>query len=124
VRSSLNVRNETNKQLMTSQLYLSGRLVNDPEIGRTKKDKLLVKIILETQQSRETRPGETQTESVNLPITLFAQSAEQVKDLHKGDALTVGCRLYGTEFQPAEGAIKRGVQIIADCVFIAKERPV
>jgi hypothetical protein len=77
----------------------------------------LVKIVLETVLIRETRPGETQTESVNLPITLFALPAEQVKDLHRGDALTVGVHLYGTEFQPADGAIKRGVQLIADAVF-------
>jgi single-stranded DNA-binding protein len=101
-----------------SQLYLSGRLVSNPEVGQTKKGKPLVKLVLETSLSRETRPGETQTESVNLPITLFAQPAEQVKDLKKGDALTIGAHLYGTEFQPAEGAIKRGVQIIADVVFL------
>ena len=103
---------------MTSQLYLSGRLVNNPELGQTKKGKSLVKLVLETSLSRETRPGEVQTESVNLPITLFAQPAEQVKDLHKGDSLTIGVHLYGTEYQPPDGPIKRGVQIIADVVFL------
>ena len=68
---------------MTSQLYISGQLLNDPELSQTKKGKLLVKLVLETQQSREVRPGEIQTESVTLPITLFAHPAEQVKTLHK-----------------------------------------
>jgi single-stranded DNA-binding protein len=105
---------------MHSQLYLSGRLAGNPELAQTKKGKLFVKLVLETSLIRETRPGETQTESVSLPITLFAGPAEQVKELHKGDPLTLGAHLYGTEFQAGDGVVKRGVQIIADAVFLTK----
>jgi hypothetical protein len=102
------------KHLMHSQLYLSGRLAGNPDLSQTRKGKLLVKLVLETSLIRETRPGDVQAESVNLPITLFSLPAEQVKDLQKGDPLTIGAHLYGTEFQTADRAIKRGVQIIAD----------
>lgn len=78
----------------------------------------MVKLIMTTTLVRETRSGECQTEEVTLPVTFFAGPAEIVKNLHKGAALTVGCHLYGTEFNNNEGVIKRGVQIIADTVFI------
>jgi len=105
---------------MHSQLYLSGRLAGNPDLSQTRKGKLLVKLVLETSLIRETRPGDVQTESVNLPITLFSLPAEQVKDLQKGDPLIIGAHLYGTEFQTADRAIKRGVQIIADAVSLTK----
>jgi single-stranded DNA-binding protein len=100
-----------------SQLYLSGRLVSKPEFAETKKGKLRVKLILETALVRETRPGEYQTELVVLPVQLFSQPAEQVKDLKEGDSLTLGCHAYGTAFQPTDGPVKRGVQLVADVVF-------
>jgi hypothetical protein len=103
---------------MHSQLYLSGRLIGDPELLQTKKGKLLVKLVLEINLSREIRPGEIQTEFVSLPISLFAHPAEQVKNLKKGDVLTAGCHVSGTQYQPPDGPVKRGVQLIADVVFL------
>jgi single-stranded DNA-binding protein len=104
---------------MHCQLYLSGGLATTPELLQTKKGKLMVKLVMATALVRETRPSEYQTEEVTLPVTFFAGPAEAVKDLHKGAALTVGCHLYGTEFNN-EGVIKRGVQIIADVVFMPR----
>jgi single-stranded DNA-binding protein len=101
---------------MTSQLYLSGKLQGNPELLRTKKDRLMVKVLLETSLTRETRPGELQTESVTLPITLFSAPAEAAKDLRAGDTVVVGVHLYGTRFESDSG-IKYGCQIIADQIF-------
>jgi single-stranded DNA-binding protein len=103
---------------MHSQLYLTGRLVSNPELSETKKGRLRAKLVLETNFARETRPGEYQTEVVVLPIQLFSLPAEQVKDLKEGDVLTVGAHVYGPEFQPPDGIVKRGIQLIADAVFI------
>jgi single-stranded DNA-binding protein len=105
---------------MHSQLYLTGRLVSNPELSETKKGKLRVKLILETSLARETRPGEYQTESVVLPIQLFSLPAEQVRDLKQGDEVMIAAHVYGTEYQPPDGVIKRGVQIIADAVFTSR----
>jgi single-stranded DNA-binding protein len=91
---------------MHSQLYLCGRLIGNPELGRTKKGKLWVKVLLETQLVRETRPEEIQSESVVLPISFFSAPAESVKDLKAGDALTVGGHLYGSEFKTDFGTVK------------------
>jgi single-stranded DNA-binding protein len=101
---------------MTSQLYLTGRLFANPEIGRTKRDKVWVKVLLETELVRPDGRGGFQTENVVLPISFFSREAEAVKDLRRGDPLVVGTHLYGTEFQTPAGEIKRGVQIIADAV--------
>jgi single-stranded DNA-binding protein len=99
-----------------SQLYLSGRLVGQPELGTTKKGKLWVKLLVETELVRETQPGELQTESVTVPISFFLYPAEQVKNLVRGTAITVGVHLYGTKFA-SDGGTKHGVQLIADAVF-------
>jgi hypothetical protein len=63
---------------MTSQLYLTGRLAANPEAATTRKGKLWIKLLLETEFVREPKPGEFQTESVTIPISCFAYSAELV----------------------------------------------
>jgi single-stranded DNA-binding protein len=103
---------------MHSQLYVAGTLVADPELAQKKKQRLWVKLMLETRLVRETRPGEFQSELVILPVALFSHEAEKVKELRKGDSITLGAHLYGTEFQTSSGAIKRGIQLIADQVFL------
>jgi single-stranded DNA-binding protein len=108
---------------MHSQLYLVGRLADNPEIGETKKGRLFVKILLETESVREIRPGEFQAESCILPVSLFSQPAEAVKTLRRGDQLTIGAHLYGTEFKPDSGPAKRGIQVVADCVFLTSGSP-
>jgi hypothetical protein len=50
------------------------------------------------------------------PISCFAYSAEKVKTLARGAAITVGAHLYGTKFEGDQGT-KYGVQLIADTVF-------
>jgi single-stranded DNA-binding protein len=102
---------------MHCQLHLSARLTNDLELSETKKGRLMVRLLLETSLVRETTPGNYQTETVLLPVSLFSGPAEQVKGLHQGDTLSLGCHLYGSEFTTSEGVVKRGVQIIADAVF-------
>ena len=102
---------------MQSQLYLSGRLAADPEFSQTKKGNLIVKLLLETEFVRETTKGNFQSETVILPINFFSREAEAVRNCQRGDALTVGCHLYGTEFRTPEGIAKRSTQIVADQVL-------
>ena len=102
---------------MTSQLYLSGRLAGNPEIGATKKGRLWVKLLLETELIRaDGRAGGFQAESILLPVSFFSLEAEAVRDLKAGDSLVVGCHLYGTRFKNDAGT-KYGVQLIADTVL-------
>ena len=86
---------------MHSQIYLTGHLADNPEIGETRKGRLFVKILLEAEVVRETRPGEFQAESCILPVSCFSEPAETVKALRRGDQLTVGAHLYGTELSPS-----------------------
>ena len=102
---------------MHSQLYLSGRLAAEPELRRTQKGTLIVKLLLETEFVRETTQGNFQPEGVTLPISFFSREADAVKDCQTGDYLVVGCHLYGTEFKAPDGTVKRGVQITADQVL-------
>jgi single-stranded DNA-binding protein len=101
---------------LQSQLYLTGRLAGPPELGTTKKGKLWVKLLVETELVRQTQPGEFQTESVTVPISFFSRPAEQVKNLTSGATITVGAHLYGTKFENG-GVTKHGVQLVADAVF-------
>ena len=103
---------------MHSQLYLSGRLAANPEVFATKKNKLWVKLLLETQLVRETSAGQFQSENVTLPVSFFAREAEAVRELVRGDSLTVGAHLYGTRFE-SDSCIKYGCQIVADQVFVS-----
>jgi single-stranded DNA-binding protein len=104
---------------MTSQIYLRGRLSDNPELSQTKNGKLRVKILLSTQLLREKPPGEVQSESITLPVTFFSSPAEVVKELKRGAEITVGAHLYGTEFQDGN-TVRHGVQITADVVFVGK----
>jgi single-stranded DNA-binding protein len=101
-----------------SQLYLSGRLSANPELAQTKKGKLWIRLLLETELVRTSGQG-IQSETVVLPISLFSREAEAVKDLRSGDVLMVGCHLYGTKFEGSDGAVKHGCQIVTDEVLRA-----
>jgi single-stranded DNA-binding protein len=102
---------------MQSQLYLTGKLVAQPELLQTKNGKTLVRLLLETELVRPTVQGGFQAEAVILPVSFFSREAETVKDCHRGDSLAVGVHLYGTEFKAPNGVVKRGVQIIADQIL-------
>src|ERR1700745_1499079 len=108
---------------MHSQLYLTGKLASEPETGTTRKsNKLLVKLLLETELVRQPRPGEFQLESVLLPLSCFAWPAEVARSLHRGDSVMVGAHLYGTEFKTDDGTIRRGLSLIADSVVLIRAR--
>jgi single-stranded DNA-binding protein len=108
---------------MHCQLYLSGRLTDNPEIGETKKGRLWVKLLVEADLVRETKPGEFQSENIILPVSCFSEPAETAKALQRGDQLTIGGHLYGTEFKPEGGMVKRGIQLVADYVFLPAKKP-
>ena len=75
-------------------------------------------MLLETELIRATSQG-IQSETVILPVSLFSREAEAVKDLRRGDPLTVGVHLYGTKFEGLDGAVKHGCQVVADEVLRA-----
>jgi single-stranded DNA-binding protein len=88
-----------------------------PELGKTKKGKLMVRILLETEFVRATTPGSYQSESVTLPVSFFSREAEEVRDARPGDHLVIGAHLYGTRYEAPDGNVKFGVQIIADAIL-------
>jgi single-stranded DNA-binding protein len=102
---------------MHSQLYLSGRVAAPPELGKTKKGKLMVRILLETEFVRTITPGSYQFESVTLPVNFFSREAEQVRDGQPSDTLIIGCHLYGSKYEAPDGTVKHGIQIVAEQVL-------
>ena len=103
---------------MTSQLYLSGTVASEPLVGETRKGRLMVRVLIKTDLVRETRPAELQSEQLTLPVTFFSTPAEIAKNLRLGDPITIGAHLYGTEFHNSDGAVKHGVQLIADTLAL------
>jgi single-stranded DNA-binding protein len=101
---------------MASQVYIEGSVASDPEVGETRKGRLMVKALIRTQLVREIRPGEHQSEEVLLSVTFFSGPAEVAKNLRIGDHVTIGAHLYSSEWTSPEGVIKRGIQLIADAI--------
>ena len=102
---------------MQSQIYLSGRLVAQPELLQTKNGELMVRVLLEIELVRPAAQGGFQAEGVVLPVSFLRREAEAVRECQRRDSLVVGAHLYGTEFKAPDGTVKRGVQIIADQVL-------
>jgi single-stranded DNA-binding protein len=108
---------------MHSQLHISGRLLSNPEISTTKKGHPWVRLLLETELVKgDGRSGHT-AETLVLPLSCFGRQAETVKDLHAGNTLTAGCHLYGTKYEGQDGAVKHGIQLVADTIYIDRKPP-
>src|SRR5258708_37720718 len=103
------------------QIYIQGKLISEPEISRTKKDKLFVRLLVEVELVRQPQPGEFQTETTFIPITCFSREAETAKVLHRGDTIFCGCHVYGTAYDLPDGRVKRGLQLIADYLVIPED---
>ena len=101
---------------MLSQLYLSGRLAANPELGQTKKGYLQVKILLATELVRKDGSG-FQAENVVLPISFFGREAEAIQSLTQGDFITLGAHVYGTRFEAPDGRVSHGCRVVADQVL-------
>ena len=104
-----------------SQIHIRGKLISEPEIGRTKKDKLLVRLLVEVELVRQPLPGEFQIETTFIPVACFAREAERAQSLHRGDTIFCGCHLYGTAYDLPDGRVKRGLQLIADYLVIPED---
>jgi single-stranded DNA-binding protein len=102
--------------MIPSQLYLSGRLADNPELGQTKKGHLQVKILLATELVRKDGSG-LQVENVVIPISLFSREAEAVQSLTQGDFITIGAHLYGTKYEAPDGRVSHGCKVVADQVL-------
>jgi single-stranded DNA-binding protein len=109
--------------MIPSQIYLRGRLADNPEIATTKKGKPWVRILIETSLVRETWPTEYQSERIVLPLQCFGGEAEVAKNLRAGTELTVGCHLYGSTFTTSIGRPKHGVMLIVDRILESDTRP-
>jgi single-stranded DNA-binding protein len=104
-----------------SQIHIGGKLVSEPEVSRTKKDKLFVRLLIQTELVRQPQPGEFQAERTFVPIGCFSSEAETAKALHRGDTVFAGAHLYGTSFDLPNGQVKRGLQLIADYLITPKD---
>jgi hypothetical protein len=106
---------------MHSQLYLSGRLLGNPEINTSKKGSPWVKILLETELVKsDGRSGLTQ-ETIIVPSNCFGHPASTVKHLKAGDILTVGAHLYDSQYQ-SEAGTRYGIQLVVDEVYVSRDR--
>jgi hypothetical protein len=101
-----------------SQIYIQGKLVSEPEISRTKKDELFVRLLVEVELVRQPQPDEFRAETTFIPIACFSREAETAKGLHRGDTVFSGCHEYGTAYELSDGRVKRGLQLISDCLVI------
>jgi single-stranded DNA-binding protein len=101
---------------MTPSIFLEGRIYFKSEVKKTKNDRDWIQIILETTLARETSPGVFQNEVNFLPVKAFSFSAGQIRNLRKGDTVTIAVRLSGTRFESPEGT-KHGVQLICERVL-------
>src|SRR5260221_12536010 len=104
-----------------SQIHFGGKLVSEPEISRTKKDKLFVRLLLQVEIVRQPQPGEFQTETTFIPISYFSREAERAQSLHRGDTIFCGGHLYGTSYDLSDGRVKRGLQLTADYLVIPED---
>jgi single-stranded DNA-binding protein len=102
---------------MSPLIFLSGSLIFKPELKETRNGKPWARILLEVESTREARKGEFVTETTIMPINCFALCCAQVKDLQRGDALTISCRLTGTKFESDSGT-KYGVQLVGEKAFL------
>jgi single-stranded DNA-binding protein len=105
--------------MSSSEIYLSGQLFAEPEIGRTANNEPSVKILLLTELVRK-KSGLYKIETTVLPISCYCQSADQAAHLRHGDRLVVQWHLFGTAFRPPDGSVRRGVQIRADELILPR----
>jgi single-stranded DNA-binding protein len=99
---------------MSSEMYLSGRLFAEPEIGRTANNEPSVKILLSVELIRKKTFGLYEIDTTVLPVSCFGGPANQAQSLHQGDRLVVEGHLFGTAFRPPDGSVRRGIQFRAD----------
>jgi single-stranded DNA-binding protein len=104
-----------------SQIHIGGKLIAEPEVIRTKKNKLFVRLLVEVELVRQPQPGEFQTETTFVPVACFAREAETAKALHRGNTIFCGCQVYGTAYDLPDGRVKRGLQLIADYLVIPED---
>jgi hypothetical protein len=105
-----------------SQLYLSGRLFANPEMGTTEKGHPWIKLLLDTELVKSDGRGGLATETLIVPLSCFGPQAATVRDLRAGDTLTAGCHLYGTKYESQDG-VKHGIQLVVDVVYLDRKPP-
>jgi len=106
--------------MSSSEIYVSGRLFAEPEIGRTVNNEPSVKILILTDLIHKKGPELYQIETTVLPISCYCQLATQAARLRPGDRVVVQGHLFGTAFRPPDGSVRRGVQFRADELIIPR----
>jgi len=101
-----------------SQIHFEGQLVSEPEISRTKKNKMFGRLLVEVKFIHQHQPADFQTETTFIPIVCLSREATTAQNLHRGDTVYCGAHIYGTAFDLPDGSVKRGLQLIADCLVI------
>ena len=104
---------------MSSEIYLSGPLFAEPEIGRTANNEPSVKILLLTELVRK-KGGLYKIATTILPISCYCQSAAQAAHLRQGDHIVVQTHLFGTAFRPPGGPVRHGLQLRVDEIILPR----
>jgi single-stranded DNA-binding protein len=105
---------------MSSEIYVSGRLFAEPEIGRTTGNEPSVRLLLSVELIRKKTFGLYEIDRTVLPVSCFGEPATQAQSLHQGDRLVIQAHLFGTAFRPPDGSVRRGVQIRADELILPR----
>jgi single-stranded DNA-binding protein len=108
--------------VLTGSIVIAGKLVADPVFSETAKGKSMARLLLETELVREVGRGEFRPETHLLPVVLFSWVADQARALRNGSAITVACRLNGTQYTPTSGEVKHGIQLIAEALLFPPAR--
>jgi Single-strand binding protein family len=101
---------------MTNQIFLSGKVLGNPEVSLTARGRTMVKILLEIEQMRPVGRGEYKMELHEIPVLSFSWCAEELKNVRTGALVTLLCHLSGTKYTPPGGELRYGVQLIVDSV--------
>jgi single-stranded DNA-binding protein len=109
--------------MSSSEIYLSGPLFAEPEIGRTADNQPSVKILILADLIRKKGLGLYQIETTVLPISCYGEPATQAARLRHGDRVVVEGHLFGTTFRPPDGSVRRGIQFRADELLLHRRGP-
>ena len=106
---------------MLNQAVLVGRIVQEPELGKTEKGNV-THITLAVPRSYKNSEGEYDTDFINC--TLWQAIAENtVEYCKKGDLVGIKGRIQSSNYEDKDGNKRYAVEVIAEKVtFLASKR--
>ena len=103
-----------------NEVFVSGRLTNDPKIMATQAGKAVVTCnVAVNRRTFDQNAQEWKDDTVFVPVVVWGEQANRLKDkLFKGTPVFVQGRLTSAEYQNKEGQKVRYLQITASRVQV------